>query len=51
MVISVFVNYLLVFVKKATRFMKFFNVVEGSILIIVGCLLLANKLYLITGTG
>jgi cytochrome c-type biogenesis protein len=51
MIISVFVNYLLVFVKKATRFMKVFNVVAGSILILAGCLLLANKLYLLTGTG
>ncbi|MBW1889225.1 MAG: cytochrome c biogenesis protein CcdA [Deltaproteobacteria bacterium] len=51
MIISIFVNYLLVFVKKATRFMKVFNVVAGSVLILVGCLLLANKLYLLTGTG
>ena len=51
MLISIFVNYLLVFVRKATRFMKVFNVVAGSVLIIVGCLLLANKLYLLTGTG
>lgn len=51
MVISAFVNYLLVFVKKATRFMKVFNVVAGSILILAGVLLLANKLYLLTGTG
>ena len=51
MIISVFVNYLLVFVKKATRFMKVFNVVAGSILILAGGLLLANKLYLLTGTG
>jgi len=51
MVISAFVNYLLVFVKKATRFMKVFNVVAGGILILAGVLLLANKLYLLTGTG
>ena len=51
MVISVFINYLLVFVKKATRFMKVFNTVAGGILILAGCLLLANKLYLLTGTG
>jgi len=50
-IISIFVNYLLVFVKKATRFMRVFNTVAGSVLILVGCLLLANKLYLLTGTG
>ena len=49
--ISIFIHYLLIFVKKATRFMKIFNAVAGSILILVGILLLADKLYLLTGTG
>jgi len=50
-VISIFINYLLVFVRKTTRFLKYFNAVAGSVLILVGCLLLTNKLYLITGSG
>lgn len=48
---SIFIHYLLVFVKKATRFMSIFNVVAGGILIIVGVLLLTNKLYLLSGIG
>jgi cytochrome c-type biogenesis protein len=51
LLISIFIHYLLIFVKKATRFMKIFNAVAGSILILVGILLLADKLYLLTGTG
>ncbi|MCG6909849.1 MAG: cytochrome c biogenesis protein CcdA [Deltaproteobacteria bacterium] len=50
-IISVFINYLLVFVKKATGFMKVFNTVAGAVLILAGCLLLANKLYLLTAIG
>jgi cytochrome c-type biogenesis protein len=49
--ISIFIHYLLAFVKKATRFMAVFNRVAGGILILVGVLLLADKLYLLTGTG
>lgn len=49
--ISLFIHYLLVFVKKATRLMPLFNTVAGAILIIVGALLLTDKLYLLTGTG
>jgi cytochrome c-type biogenesis protein len=49
--ISVFIHYLLIFIKKATRFMAIFNTVAGGILIIVGILLLTDKLYLLTGTG
>ena len=49
--ISVFINYLLVFVKKATRFIPVFNKVAGTILILIGLLLLGDKLYLLTGIG
>jgi cytochrome c-type biogenesis protein len=49
--ISVFIHYLLIFVKKATRLMPLFNTVAGAILIIVGGLLLADKLYFLIGTG
>jgi cytochrome c-type biogenesis protein len=49
--ISIFIHYLLIFVKKATRFMAIFNAVAGGILMIVGILLLTDKLYLLTGTG
>ena len=49
--ISIFINYMLVFVRKASRFMPVFNRVAGTILILIGLLLLADKLYLLTGTG
>jgi cytochrome c-type biogenesis protein len=49
--ISIFIHYLLIFVKKATRFMAIFNTVAGGILVIVGTLLLVDKLYLLTGAG
>ena len=50
-VISIFINYMLVFVRKTSRFMPVFNRVAGTILILIGLLLLADKLYLLTGTG
>jgi len=49
--ISIFINYLLVFVQKTSRFMPVFNKLAGSILILIGVLLLVDKLYLLTGTG
>ena len=50
-IISIFINYMLVFVRKTSRFMPIFNKVAGTILILIGLLLLADKLYLLTGTG
>ena len=49
--ISIFINYLLVFVQKTSRFMPVFNKLAGTILILIGVLLLADKLYLLTGTS
>jgi len=49
--ISIFINYILVFVRKTSRFMPVFNRVAGTVLILIGLLLLADKLYLLTGTG
>ena len=51
MAISIFINYLLAFVKKTSRFLPAFNATAGGILILVGILLLSNKLYLLMGTG
>ena len=50
-IISIFINYLLVFVKKTSRFLPIFNRIAGTILILIGTLLLADKLYLLAGTG
>jgi len=47
--ISIFINFLLVFIKKTIRIIKYINAVAGVLLIIIGVLLLTDKLYLITG--
>ena len=45
-VLSIFINFLLVFIKKASKALKYVNVVAGILLIIVGLILVSNKLYL-----
>lgn len=45
-IISVFINFLLVFMQRATRVLKYVNVVAGILLILVGLVLVTNKLYL-----
>lgn len=47
--ISVFINFLLVFIRKAVRIIKYVNIFAGVILILVGIILVTNKLYLLTG--
>ncbi len=49
--ISVFIHYLLTFIRKSSQFMPFFNKVAGSILILIGILLLTDKLVLLNVTG
>ncbi len=44
--ISVFINFLLVFIKRATRVLKYVNVVAGILLILVGLVLVTNRLYI-----
>jgi cytochrome c-type biogenesis protein len=45
-IISVFINFLLVFMKRASRVLKYVNVVAGILLILVGLVLVTNKLYI-----
>ena len=45
-VLSIFINFLLVFIKKASKALKYVNPVAGILLIIVGLILVSNKLYL-----
>ena len=47
--ISIFINFLFVFIKKAIRIIRYINAVAGVLLIIIGLLLLTDKLFLITG--
>ncbi len=48
-IISVFINFMLVFIKKASRFMKYINTFAGVLLIVIGLFLVTNKLYLFAG--
>ncbi len=48
-IISIFINFLLTFIKKASKVLKYVNVVAGVVLIIVGLILVSNKLYVFSG--
>ena len=48
-IMSVFINFLLIFIKKASRVLQYINTAAGILLIIVGLILLTNKLYVLTG--
>ncbi len=43
-ILSGFINLLLIFLKKATRVLKYINYASGSFLIVIGLLLLSNRL-------
>ncbi len=43
--ISIFINFLLVFIKKAIRLIRYINAVAGVLLITIGLLLLTDKLF------
>jgi len=45
-IISVFINFLLIFMKRASKVLKYVNVVAGILLILVGLVLVTNKLYI-----
>ncbi len=48
-VVSIFINFLLIFIKKASKVLKYVNVVAGVVLIVVGLILVSNKLYVFSG--
>jgi len=48
-IMSIFINFLLIFIKKASKVLKYVNVVAGVILIVVGLILVSNKLYVFSG--
>lgn len=45
-IISIFINFLLIFIKKASKILKYVNMVAGVVLIVVGLILVSNKLYM-----
>ncbi|MBW1892558.1 MAG: sulfite exporter TauE/SafE family protein [Deltaproteobacteria bacterium] len=42
---SLFINFVLVFIKKATRMLKYINVAAGAILVVTGIFLLTGNLF------
>ena len=48
-IFSIFINFLLIFIKKASKVLKYVNVVAGVVLIVVGLILVSNKLYVFSG--
>jgi cytochrome c-type biogenesis protein len=48
-IISIFINFLLIFIKKASKVLKYINVAAGVVLIVVGLILVSNKLYIFSG--
>ena len=48
-IMSIFINFLLLFIKKASRAMQYVNTVAGILLIVVGLVLVTNKLYILSG--
>ncbi len=51
LVLALCINYLLVFIKKASRGLKPLNVTAGVLLIVVGLFLITDKLYLFSAFG
>ncbi len=47
--LSIFINFILIFIKKAVRVIRYFHLVTGILLIIMGFLLFFDKLFLLTG--
>ena len=43
-IMSIFINFLLKFMKKASRVVKYVNLVAGVLLIVIGLFLVSNKL-------
>jgi cytochrome c-type biogenesis protein len=50
MIMSFFINFLLVFIQRASRVLKYVNTAAGVLLILVGLALLFNKLYIFSGS-
>jgi cytochrome c-type biogenesis protein len=47
--ISIFINYIIVFIKRASKTLGYIRPIAGGLLIIMGLFLVTNKLYLLTG--
>ena len=50
-IVSIFINFMLIFIKKASKALKYANIVAGIMLIFIGIFLISNKMYLLTISG
>jgi cytochrome c-type biogenesis protein len=48
LIISVFIHFVLAFIRKANRVIRYVNVTAGILLILMGALLLTNKMYILS---
>lgn len=46
---SLFINYMIVFIKKASKAVRYVNITSGVLLILMGLILLVDKMNIITG--
>ena len=49
--ISLLINFMLIFIKKASKALEYINIVAGIMLIFAGIFLVSNKIYLLTISG
>ena len=49
--LSVFINFILIFIKTASKTMRYFNATAGILLILVGLLLVTDRLYFLSISG
>jgi cytochrome c-type biogenesis protein len=49
--VSIFVNFMLKFIKKASKVLNYVNIFAGIFLILIGLFLISNKMYLLTFFG
>jgi cytochrome c-type biogenesis protein len=49
-IISIFINFVLTFIKKVPPAIKYVNIAAGVLLIVIGIILLSNRLNLIAGS-
>jgi len=47
--LSIFINFILIFIKKAVKVIRYIHLITGILLIIMGLLLFFDKLFLLTG--
>ncbi len=47
LILSIFINFLIIFIRRVTKYIPYINATAGILLIVMGLLLVSNKLYII----